>query len=405
MTIEREAAGDGPAGELVIDFGTLHDQVGPPKRNGRLVISGGTVAGVVARDEPVAATATVIEAPCVIPGLINAHAHVEQDAQPDTARTFATTPVHRAMIAAQQARRTLESGVTSIRDLGASHGIAIELRDAISAGTLAGPNIVAAGRLICMTGGHGAFVGREADGPWDVRRAVREQRAAGADCVKFIATGGVLTPGAIPAREQLSQEELRAGVEEAHRHGMRCAAHAIGTTGIVNAVRAGVDSIEHGHLIDAEGIKLMLDHGTYLVPTLAAVRSIVDAPPGAGLPASVLSKARAIAEHAERNLREAREAGVRIAAGSDAGTPFNHHHRYARELSLMRTMLDMTPTEVLRAATVDAAGLLGLDRGTLGPGAVADLVVLDHDIDHEGAFDAPAVVVKDGRIVYRRPAT
>lgn len=162
-------------------------------------------------------------------------------------------------------------------------------------------------------------------------------------------------------------------MEEAHRHGMRCAAHAIGTAGIINAVRAGVDSVEHGHLIDAEGIKLMLDRGTFLVPTLAAVRGIVDAPAGAGIPASVLSKANALAGEAERNLHRARDAGVRVAGGSDAGTPFNFHDRYARELRLMQTMLDMTPAEVLRAATVDAAALLGLDRGTLGPGDVADL--------------------------------
>jgi imidazolonepropionase-like amidohydrolase len=404
MTTERESADRGPAGHLVIDFGILHDQAGPPKRNGRLVISGGTVAAVLAPDAPVAGTPAVIQARCVVPGLVNAHAHLEQDGQPDTTGYFAaTTPVRRAVNAAQQARNTLEAGVTSVRDLGCSHGIAIEVRDAINAGRIPGPNVVAAGRVICMTGGHGAFVGREADGPWDVRRAVREQHAAGADCIKLIATGGVLTPGAIPAREQLTYEELRAGVDEAHRHGMRCAAHAIGTAGIVNAVRAGVDSVEHGHLIDAEGVKLMLDHGTFLVPTLAAVRGIVDAPAGAGIPASVLSKANALAADAERNLRRARDAGVRVAAGSDAGTPFNFHDRYPRELGLMQTMLDMSPAEALRAATVDAAALLGLDRGTLGPGDVADLIVLDHDIDHPDAFDAPAVVVKAGTVVYRRP--
>jgi imidazolonepropionase-like amidohydrolase len=405
MATERESGEVGPAGHLVIDFGILHDQVGPPKRNGRLVISGSTVAAVLPRDAPVAGTPAVIQARCVIPGLVNAHAHQEQDGQPDAVGNFArTTPVRRAMIAAQQARSTLEAGVTSVRDLGSSHGIAIELRDAINAGTLPGPNIVAAGRVICMTGGHGAFAGREADGPWDVRRAVREQHAVGADCIKLIATGGVLTPGAIPAREQLTYEELRAGVEEAHRHGMRCAAHAIAAAGIVNAVRAGVDSVEHGHLIDAEGIKLMIDRGTFLVPTLAAVRGIVDAPADAGIPASVLSKANALADQAERNLRRARDAGVRVAAGSDAGTPFNFHDRYSGELGLMQTMLDMTPTEALRAATVDAAALLGLDRGTLGPGDVADLVVLGHDIDQSHAFDAPALVVKAGTVVYRSPS-
>lgn len=386
---------------LMIRFGTLHDQLGPPKHDGMLTIADGRVVGAGTALEPPAG-ALVIDAPCVVPGLVNAHGHLELDAGPDTAgRLGRITPAQRAMCAADQARRAVCSGVTTLRDLGAGDRIAIEVRDLVGQGKLLGPNVVAAGRLICMTGGHGAFAGREADGPDEVRSAVRKERRDGAQVIKFIATGGVLTPGAVPGAQELSEEELRAGVDEAHRHGMRTAAHAIGTAGIKAALRAGIDSIEHGHLIDEEGIGLLVDREAYLVPTLAAIRCIVDAGAEAGLPGYVLRKAREIAGQAEANLRRAYQAGVRIAAGSDAGTPFNPHDGFGYELELMHSMLGMSPQEVLRAATVTSAGLLGIGRGTLAEGEVADLLVLDQDID-DGlqALRQPRMVIKAGEIVH-----
>ena len=390
---------------LMIRFGTLHDQLGPPKRVGMLTIADGRVADVGdALDAPDGAL--VIDAACVVPGLINAHGHLELDAAPDTVGQLArTTLTQRAIRAAEQARRTVCSGVTALRDLGAGNRIAIEIKDLIGQGNLLGPTVVPAGRLICMTGGHGSFAGHEADGPDQVRSAVRMERRDGAEVIKFIATGGVLTPGAVPGSQELSEEELRAGVDEAHRHGMRAAAHAIGTEGIKAALRAGVDSIEHGHLIDEEGIELLVDREAYLVPTLAAIRCIVDAGAKAGLPGYVLEKATEIARQAEANLRRAYQAGVRIAAGSDAGTPFNPHDGFAYELELMHTMLGMSPQEVLRAATVTSASLLGIRRGTLAAGEVADLVVLDQDIDDDlQALHHPRMVIKAGEIVHTRAA-
>ena len=389
---------------LMIRFGTLHDQLGAPKRDGTLTISGGLVAGVGDALEPPDG-ALVIDAPCVVPGLINAHGHLELAAGADAVGQLArTTPTQRAIGAAGQARRTVCSGVTTLRDLGASNRIAIEVRDLIGQGQLPGPTVVAAGRLICMTGGHGSFAGHEADGPDQVRSAVRQERRDGAEVIKFVATGGVLTPGAVPGTQELSEEELRAGVDEAHRHGMRTAAHAIGTAGIKAALRAGIDSIEHGHLIDEEGIELLVDREAYLVPTLAAIRCIIDAGAEAGLPDYVLRKATEIAGQAEANLRRAYQAGVRFAAGSDAGTPFNPHDGFAYELELMHSMLGMSPHEVLRAATVTSASLLGVRRGTLAAGEVADLIVLDQDIDDDlQALRAPRMVIKAGEIVYTRP--
>ena len=386
---------------LAIRFGTLHDQLGEPKRNGVLIVEGTRIARVGGSELDVPAGARIVDAPCVVPGLINAHAHLEMSGETQTASVFVlTTPTQRALVAAANARKALGAGVTSLRDLGSTENIAIDVRDAIASGTIQGPNVVAAGRAICMTGGHGWFIGRQTDGEWDARKAVREQRGAGADCIKFIATGGVLTKGAVPGVAQLSESELRAGIDEAHKHGLPCTAHAIGSGGIINALRAGIDSIEHGHLVDDEGIALFIERGATLVPTLAAIQCILDGGEASGMPDFVLRKAREIAANAETNLRRARAAGVTFAGGSDAGTPFNDHDAYAYELELMQTMLGMTPRETLYATTVTSARLLSLSRGTLGPGDTADIVVLRHDIESDArAFREPALVIKNGRII------
>ena len=392
---------------VAIRFGTLHDHCGEPKRNGTLVIENGRIAALAAPDAAIPANAIEYRSACVVPGLINAHAHFEMSGEPQTMGVFVlTTPTQRALACAENARKALHSGVTAARDLGSTENLAIDLRDAIAAGRIPGPAIVAAGRAVCMTGGHGWWVGREADGEWGVRVAVREQRKAGADCIKFIATGGVLTKGAVPGIEQLSEIELRAGIAEAHTHGMRCAAHAIGAGGIANALRAGIDTIEHGHLVDEAGIALFLERGATLVPTLAAIRCITDNGDDAGMPDFVVRKAREIAERAERNLRAARAAGVCFAGGSDAGTPYNGHDGYAYELELMQSMLGMGAREALRAATVEAARVLGIARGTLGVGDAADLVLLDRDVESDARpYRAPRAVIRDGRVMFERRAT
>ncbi len=392
------------ATSLAIRFGALHDGLGAPKQRGTMLLDGGLVTQVGGPELEIPAGTRTIEAACVVPGLINAHVHLEACGETQTMTVFVlTTPTQRALACASNARKSLEAGVTTVRDLGSTEKLSIDTRDAINAGTIVGPNVVAAGRAVCMTGGHGWFLGRQADGEWDVRKAVREQLRDGADCIKFIATGGVLTKGAVPGIEQLCEDELRAGIEEAHKHGLRCAAHAIGSGGIKNALRAGIDSIEHGHLVDDEGIALFVERDAYLVPTLAAIRCIVDADPSAGMPDFVVRKAREIAEYAETNLRRARSAGVRFAGGSDAGTPFNYHDAYAYEVELMQSMLGMTAREALRAATVGSAGLLGVKRGTLGPSDVADLLVLGSDIDASPyALRDPQVVIKRGEIAHER---
>jgi len=249
-----------------------------------------------------------------------------------------------------------------------------------------------------MTGGHGWFVGRQIDGPWDARKGVREQLSAGADCIKVIATGGVLTKGAVPGNAQLLPQELEAAISEAHRHDMRVAAHAIGTQGINNALRAGVDSIEHGHMLDDEAIDLFKRHDVFLVPTLTAPTCILEHLADGRQPDWVLRKAEFVGQAMRTNIARAWKAGVKIAGGSDAGTPFNFHDKYAYEVELMHTLLGMTPQQALNAATAVAAELIGLHRGILAPGEPADLLLLDADISGNiRALARPQAVLKAGR--------
>ncbi len=388
---------------IAIRTGSFYDGTdAPPRANATITIEDGRVAAIT--DGTAAGADRTLEARCVVPGLINSHVHLEMNGQPDT-QTFIIlrSPQERTLDAAACARRSLEAGVTTIRDLGGTEGNAVAVAGAIACGDHTGPTIVAAGRALCMTGGHGSFVGRETDGPWDARKAVREQRKAGATCIKLIATGGVLTKGAVPGQDQLTEEEMRAAIEEARTHGMRVAAHAIGTNGIKNALRAGVTSIEHGHLLDDEAIELFKTRGAYLVPTLAAVWRIYENIAGGAQPDYVVRKATEIYQQAGDNIRKAYRAGVRIAGGSDAGTPYNKHEDYAYEVELMSTVLGMTPQQALTAATATAGELLAVDSGVLAPGRPADLLLLDADLGSDvRALREPRVVVKHGAIAHER---
>ncbi|HZO95504.1 MAG TPA: amidohydrolase family protein [Candidatus Baltobacteraceae bacterium] len=391
---------------IAIRAGTFYDgTAATPRRNVVVTVDGGRIAAVrdSAAGEPVAAQRTY-ETACVVPGLINCHAHLEMNGEPDIQTLYVLrTTLERTLYAARNARLALEAGVTTIRDLGASDGVAIAVRDAIEKGEHEGPTVIPAGRALCMTGGHGFFIGRETDGPWDARKAVREQRKAGASCIKLIATGGVLTKGAVPGLDQLTEDEMRAAVEEAHTHGMIVGAHAIGTNGIKNALRAGVDSIEHGHLLDDEAIELFRERGAYLVPTLAAVACIYENAANGKQPDYVVRKATELYERAGDNIRRAWRAGVTVAGGSDAGTPYNQHERYWYEIELMCTMLGMTPQQAIGAATSTAAALLRSDAGVLAEGRPADLLLLDRDAGEDvRALREPRAVIKAGRVAHER---
>lgn len=379
---------------MIVRAGVLYDgTLSAPKRNVDIVIEDGRVREIREAGGP-----HDREAACVTPGLVNAHVHLEMSGQPDPlAIVHQYNTVQRTLHAVENARKSLEAGVTTVRDVGANDAIAIEIREGIDAGRIPGPRMRAAGKVLCMTGGHGWPIGRAVDSPWDARKGVREQRLAGADCIKLIATGGVLTKGAVPGVAQLTVEEMSAACEEAHRHDMRVAAHAIGTQGINNALQSGVDSIEHGHMLDDESIELFKQRGAYLVPTLTAPTCILEHAESGGQPDYVVRKARDVNEHMLRNIRRAFEAGVKIAGGSDAGTPFNFHDKYADEVMLMHTLLGMTAQQALHAATAVAAELVGLHRGVVDAAESADLLLLDTDIARDlTALARPEAVFKGG---------
>jgi imidazolonepropionase-like amidohydrolase len=341
---------------------------------------------------PTVAPHTVIEAGgrSLLPGLINSHVHLCNDGSPDLAEQVRTDSVPMASLrAATMAELTLHNGITSVRDCGAASNIVLELAKAIDAGMIAGPRVVAAGRVITMTGGHGHFIGREADGADAVRRATRAELKEGAAFIKVMATGGVLTPGVDPANTALQEEELAVVAREAHNAGRRVATHAIGTAGIRNALLAGIDSIEHGLRLDDETLQL----------ALLAVARIVEA--REHVPAWVATKAEREAERSRASFVAAVKSGLKIAAGTDAGTPFNPHDDLAAELALM-VELGLSPMDAIVAATRNAAENMDVLHavGTVEVGKRADLVLVDGDPTEDiTAVARIALVAKDGVIV------
>jgi imidazolonepropionase-like amidohydrolase len=315
----------------------------------------------------------------ILPGLIDAHVHLCIDGSPDpmTSLLKDSTP-QLTLKAASHARRTLDAGVTTIRDMGGKDYVDLAIRDGIESGLLQGPRMICSGRVVCMTGGHGWQFGREADGTDEIREAVREQLKAGVDFIKLMATGGVMTKGVDPGATQFNLEELLAGVEEARKAGRRTATHAMGTEGIKNALWAGIHSIEHGVYLDDEAIELMLEMKAYLVPTLNAPYQIIRGGVKRGVPRYAVEKSKAVMKSHFQSVRKAYKAKIPIAMGTDAGTPFNCHGENLKEMELL-VKAGMTPMEALVATTKIASEVLGLEKkiGTLEKGKLADLIVVD----------------------------
>lgn len=370
-----------------------------------VLVSSGEIAwvGAHARAPKIAGAAHEVDGSgkTLTPGLIDCHVHLCFDGSADFAgEAAAFTDTLVALKAMKNAAKHLEAGVTSVRDLGGWKTSVIEVGAAIERGMIPGPRVVAAGRALTITGGHGHNIGiaRQVDGPDGLRRAVREEIRAGAGAIKLIATGGVLTPGITADFTAFTPEELEAAVDEAHTWGRRVAAHAIGATGIMQAVLAGVDSIEHGSQIGAEAARLMKESGTFHVPTISAIRGIVEHPDE--VPAYAVEKALALAGQQRDSFRRAVRAGVRHACGTDAGTPFNPHGNTPHEIVSM-VEWGMTPLKAMQAATSNAAELLGLaDVGSVASGMAADLVLYDEDpIEQITALIRPVMVMKAGEVV------
>src|SRR5262245_56716448 len=388
---------------LVLVGASLIDGTGAEPMRGRaVVVEGDTITQVL--DEARAPRGRRIDlAGCtLLPGLINCHVHLCFGGEPDPVGAIRDEPLGlTALKVLRRAQETLETGVTTVRDLGGWDYVELAVRRAIAEGLYPGPRILGAGKPVCMTGGHGHFVGREADGPDDVRKAVREQLKAGADCIKLIATGGVMTPGVEPGSPQLTLEEMRAAVEEARKAGRLTAAHAQGSAGIADAVEAGITTIEHGIFLTDEIIASMKRKGVFLVPTLAAPAAISAGGLAAGIPEYMVRKSDSVIADHVSSFQRAAKAGTRIAAGADSGTPLNLHGSLLPELDLM-VKYGMAPLEAIRSATTVAADALGLgaETGRVAEGYAADLVaVAGQPAERIGALADVRLVLARGAII------
>jgi imidazolonepropionase-like amidohydrolase len=348
----------------------------------------------------------------VLPGLIDCHVHLTFDPGDTGYRGLSISIPREALIGAKNARATLEAGFTTVRNMAATGYADIALRDAINAGDVPGPRILASGPPLSITGGHGdgnllapefhASHEGVANGVPGVMAKTRENIKYGADVIKFMASGGVLSQGDNPQNEQFSPEEMRAIITEAHRLGRKVAAHAHGAQAIKDAVASGVDSIEHGTFIDEEGIQLMKQHGTYLVPTLFLGDWLLENMTKIGLTPNMMEKARAViparTEHIGRAFRE----GVKVAFGTDAAV--YPHGLNAGEFGVMVKM-GLTPLQAVQTATVNAADLLGWsDRvGTLESGKFADLIAVDGDpLQDVTVLTHVRFVMKGGEVIKNR---
>src|SRR3954471_19884328 len=349
----------------------------------------------------------------LMPGLIDCHTHLGARADRyDEIYDFKDTPFQSAFAGVMNARKTLEAGFTTVRDVGSLPFLAVDLRNSISEGFIIGPRIVASGPGISITGGHGDLNNfspqtrvvmfpeerdfQIADGPDQVRHVIRAQVKYGVDVIKILATGGVLSKGDQPGAPQYTLEELKVAADTAHMAGRKIAAHAHGTQGIKDAIAAGIDSIEHASLVDDEGIRMAKERGTYFVMDIYNDDYILNEAPKYGLTKEKYDKEKALGQLQRDNFAKAFKAGVKMAFGTDAGV--YPHGDNAKQFFYM-VKYGMTPAEAIQAATVNAATLIGRDKdvGAIEPGKFADIIAVAGDpLKNVTELEHVAFVMKGG---------
>lgn len=420
LAIPAQSSHAEPPATVYIKAGRLFDGTGDSyRRNVVITVEGDRIKAVApANSVSILADAQVVDLSnaTVLPGLIDCHTHLGGRADRfDEIYKFKDTPNHSAFAAVKNARTTLEAGFTTVRDVGSRPFLAVDLRDAINDGFLVGPRVVASGPGISMTGGHGdlnryapqvhvsTFPAERdykiADGPDQVRQVTRAQIKHGVDVIKVHASGGVMSRGDAPGAPQFTVHELRAAVEEAHAAGRKVAAHAHGAQGIKNAVVAGVDSIEHGSLIDDEGIQLMLKHGTWLVADIYNDDYLLGKAIEFKLSQESIDKERMIGQTQRDNFARCVKAGVKIAFGTDAGV---YPHGDNGKQFFYMVKYGLTPAQAIRAASSGAAELLGRpnDLGRVAPGLYADVIAVDGDpLADVRVLENVGFVMKGGAIV------
>ena len=399
---------------VLVKAGTLVDVVTGTVRNGQeILVENGVIKEVGPNLVAPAGTRIVdLSAKTVLPGLIDVHTHITSQPEDYYADRFRRSPIDIAVIAHVYAKRTLEAGFTTLRVVGADEYIDVALRNAIDKGKIPGPRLKVAGLAIGSTGGHADFTGFSpylrfelfsgvADGVDAVRKLVRQNVKFGADFIKMIASAGVLSEEESVGAPQYSFEEMKAICDEAAMWGRKVAAHAHGTEAIKRAVAAGVASVEHGSLIDEEGIRMMKERGTYLVADVYNDDWILAEFAKMGYPEKILEKERKIGLLQRENFQKAVKAGVKQAYGTDAGV-YPHGMNGKQFAHMVRW--GMTPLQAIQSATVNAADLLGWTMvGAIAPGKYADLVAVDGDpLKDVTLLEKIPFVMKGGEVVVSR---
>lgn len=339
-------------------------------RSGTILVEDGTITAVLDENETVENAAIIdVGGRVILPGFVDLHCHLTL-----TGRRLAATESQVAMRAVRQALRALRAGTTTLRALGGEKDLDFALRGLIEDGLVPGPRILTSGRFLHITGGHCAPSGRQADGVDQVRAAVREQLADGADWVKMMCSGGFDSHLEDPNAPEFTFDEIAAAVEVAGFRGKKVAAHAHSARAVAMAVKAGAASIEHCSYLDDDAIRLMIENDVFMVPTIAVYEVVGENPDH-----ELQERSKVIAQDKRRTFLEARERGVKWGIGSDGGLG-SPHELLLDELILLVELVGLTPGEVLTKVTAGNAELLGLDdTGRIAPGCRADLLVIDGD--------------------------
>lgn len=335
----------------------------------------------------------------VLPGLIDCHVHLVWDGSPDPQGVIDRLDRESvALLAYKHATEYLRLGITTVRDVASPNRSVLSVRNAIQQKLLVGPTIVASGPAICMTGGHVHYIGLEADGADEVRKAARKLLKEGVDLIKVMATGGIYTFGEEPGSPQLTKEELTAAKEEAHKKNKKVAAHAEGLAGIRNCIDVGIDTIEHGIFADEAALIAMKEKGIFLVPTMVVMKRLAT---DERIAPWALEKAKHVVEPHQNMLEKAIKIGVKIATGTDCGSPVTPPAYYFDELLIMKEA-GMSAMQVIQASTSVAAECLGLDdRGVIAKGKKADFIIVEQNpLDNLAVLKGKKTVVKNGVFVH-----